>query len=83
MAKRRTLKHKINELTKANKELTKANKELQNVCDDLKVSNNVLKRKVESTAKMDQALHYFANGQTEGGLKLYNELYPNVMGTMM
>jgi len=76
MAKRRTLKRKINELTAKNKEL-------QEVCNSLKVSNNVLKCKVESTAKMDQALHYFANGQDEAGLRLYNELYPNVMGTMM
>lgn len=83
MAKRRTLKRRIDELTATNKELAVKNKELQEICDNLKASNHILKRKAESTAKMDKALHFFANGQNEAGLRLYNEIYPNVMGQMM
>lgn len=76
MAKRRTLKRKIDELTAENKELKEA-------CDDLLNSYRIVADKVAKTAEMEKALHLFANNGSEEGLRIYQRLFPNIMGQMM
>lgn len=76
MAKRRTLKRKINELTATIKEL-------QEVNDNLRNSYRIVADKVARTAEMEKALHLFANNGSEEGLRIYQRLFPNVMGQMM
>lgn len=76
MAKRRTLKRKINELTATIKELQEAN-------DNLRNSYRIVADKVAKTAEMEKALHLFANNGSEEGLRIYQRLFPNVMGQMM
>lgn len=76
MAKRRTLKRKINELTATIKELQEAN-------DDLRNSYRIVADKVARTAEMEKALHLFANENSIEGFRIYQKLFPNVMGTMM
>lgn len=76
MAKRRTLKRKINELTATIKELQEAN-------DNLRNSYRIVADKVAKTAEMEKALHLFANENSTEGLRIYQRLFPNVMGTMM
>lgn len=76
MAKRRTLKRKIDELTAENKELKEA-------CDDLLNSYRIVADKVAKTAEMEKALHLFANNGSEEGLRIYQRLFPNVIGQMM
>lgn len=83
MAKRRTLKRRVNELTATNNELTATNKELQEDFDNLRKSYRILSNKVAKTAEMEKALHLFANNNSEEGLKIYQKLFPNVMGQMM
>lgn len=76
MAKRRTLKRKIDELTAENKDLKEA-------CDDLLNSYRIVADKVAKTAEMEKALHLFANNSSEEGLRIYQRLFPNVIGQMM
>ena len=76
MAKRRTLKRKINELTATIKELQEAN-------DDLRNSYRIVADKVARTAEMEKALHLFANENSIEGFRIYQKLFPNVMGQMM
>lgn len=76
MAKRRTLKRKINELTATIKELQEAN-------DDLRNSYRIVADKVARTAEMEKALHLFANENSIEGFRIYQRLFPNVMGQMM
>lgn len=76
MAKRRTLKRRINELTATIKEL-------QEVNDNLRNSYRIVADKVARTAEMEKALHLFANENSIEGLRIYQRLFPNVMGQMM
>lgn len=76
MAKRRTLKRRIDELTAENKELKEA-------CDDLLNSYRIVADKVAKTAEMEKALHLFANESSTEGLRIYQRLFPNVIGQMM
>lgn len=76
MAKRRTLKRKINELTATIKELQEANYNLRN-------SYRIVADKVARTAEMEKALHLFANENSIEGFRIYQKLFPNVMGQMM
>lgn len=76
MAKRRTLKRKINELTATIKEL-------QEVNDNLRNSYRIVADKVARTAEMEKALHLFANENSIEGFRIYQRLFPNVMGQMM
>lgn len=76
MAKRRTLKRKINELTATIKEL-------QEVNDNLRNSYRIVADKVARTAEMEKALHLFANENSIEGFRIYQKLFPNVMGQMM
>ena len=76
MAKRRTLKRRIDELTAKNKEL-------KEVCNDLRNSYRIVADKVARTAEMEKALHLFANKNSIEGFRIYQKLFPNVMGQMM
>ena len=76
MATRRTFKRRIDELTAKNKELKDA-------YNDLRHSYRIVADKVARTAEMEKALHLFANENSIEGFRIYQKLFPNVMGTMM